>query len=713
MLILRILKPAAVRSQISLVLISLLLKVFVGLAGAQTFTVLKNCNSTDGRHPQSGLTISGNTLYGTTYDGGNLNYGTLFKVNTDGTGYTVLMNFASTNGAHPIAILTVSGSTLYGTTAGVWNAGGGARFGTLFKMNTDGTDFKVLKNFTASSGGYPLGGLIFSGGELYGTTEYSGTSNCGTVFKVNTDLTGYTVLKNFTSSDGASPLAGLTVSNSTIYGTTWGGGSSNSGTVFKVNTDGTGFTLLKSFSFVEGAYPQSRVTLSGRTLYGTTRLGGSRGCGTVYKVNTDGTGFKVLKNFTSNDGIHPIAGLTVSGKTLYGTTVEGGSFGYGTVFKLNTDGTGFTVLKDFTSSDGACPESDLTMSGNTLYGTTFYGGNLDSGTVFRLSVGLDTATTAKGIFQSATNPEAASTGSFEQSVPSDTANLAVLHNDESLQGMHVFTCGHSFHMFVGPILSAIAQSAGITNHVQLGTSFIGGSRVIEHWEIPDGKNLAKRLLREGRVDVLTLAPFWLPDPGIEKFGALALENNPHIRVMVNEFWLPNDAYEPVYPALLLKKINHNAATIPELERQQELYDLEMRQYLAGLNSKLGKQIFFLVPVGEAVIALREKIIQHKAPGLLTQEDLFRDNWGHPQAPIRLLAGYCFYACIYQRSPVGLPAPEPGPYNAWPKIYQRPEGLPAPDVQEGKSLDPKLILLLQQLAWDAVTHHPMTGLTAEK
>ena len=47
--------------------------------------------------------------------------------------------------------------------------------------------------------------LVLSGGTLYGTTYLGGSSDKGTVFKVNTDGTGYTVLKSFTGSDGASP----------------------------------------------------------------------------------------------------------------------------------------------------------------------------------------------------------------------------------------------------------------------------------------------------------------------------------------------------------------------------------------------------------------------------------------------------------------------------------------------------------------------------
>ena len=64
----------------------------------------------------------------------------------------------------------------------------------------------------------------------------------------------------------------------------------------------------------------------------------------------------------------------------------------------------------------------------------------------------------------------------------------------------------------------------------------------------------------------------------------------------------------------------------------------------------------IVPVGQAAIALREKIVAGAAPGLKTQWDLFSDCWGHPQPPLQVLATYCHFAVIYRRSPVGLPLP---------------------------------------------------------
>jgi hypothetical protein len=261
------------------------------------------------------------------------------------------------------------------------------------------------------------------------------------------------------------------------------------------------------------------------------------------------------------------------------------------------------------------------------------------------------------------------------------------------KGQRVFTCGHSFHVFVPGILSDLAKGAGIKDHVAVGLSGIGGSRVIQHWNVPDEKNKAKAALRAGEVDVLTLSPIHLPDEGIEKFARLALEHNPKVRITVQEFWLPFDIYDTTFK-VRPKKVDHNAPTGAELRKLHAPYFKGMDDHVRALNKKLGKEALFVVPVGQAVIALREKILAGQAPGLKTQNDLFTDAIGHARPPLQALAAYCHFAVIYRRSPVGLPMP------AVLRKGKKPEW------------DEKLNRLLQELAWDAVTHHPLSGAKAE-
>jgi hypothetical protein len=280
------------------------------------------------------------------------------------------------------------------------------------------------------------------------------------------------------------------------------------------------------------------------------------------------------------------------------------------------------------------------------------------------------------------------------------ADDAIVLNPPITKGQRVFTAGHSFHVWVVPILAEMAKEAGITDHQAVGLSSIGGSTVLQHWNVPDAENKARQALLAGQVDVLTLSPIWLPDPGIDDFAALAVRHNPDVRVTVQEYWLPNDTYHPVYPLEDDVQVNHDAANIAELKKWHDLYFRDMDNYVRGVNQKLGKQGIFIVPAGQAVLALREKIIAGQAPGLTTQSELFHDSWGHPAAPIEVLASYCHFAVIYQRSPVGLPVPVELA-DAKLKVGQTETSTPP------ESLD-ALNLLLQNLAWDAVIHHPLSG-----
>ena len=136
-------------------------------------------------------------------------------------------------GANPNAGLVLLGNTLYGTAA----AAGGGGAGTVFSVNTDGTGFRILHSFTYLEGANPWSALIISSNTLYGTAYQGGTVGWGngTVFAVNTDGTGFTNLHNFTAgSDGANPIGGLVLSSNTLYGTTRFGGSSGNGAAFSL-----------------------------------------------------------------------------------------------------------------------------------------------------------------------------------------------------------------------------------------------------------------------------------------------------------------------------------------------------------------------------------------------------------------------------------------------------------------------------------------------
>jgi uncharacterized repeat protein (TIGR03803 family) len=121
--------------------------------------------------------------------------------------------------------------------------GGPSGKGSVFAVNTDGTGFTNLHSFPAldpasstnSEGSNPQGSLILSGDTLYGTASSGGNSGNGTVFRINTNGMGFTNLHSFDGdNDGTRPFAGLIQSGNTLYGTAFSGGHSRNGTVFKL-----------------------------------------------------------------------------------------------------------------------------------------------------------------------------------------------------------------------------------------------------------------------------------------------------------------------------------------------------------------------------------------------------------------------------------------------------------------------------------------------
>lgn len=256
-------------------------------------------------------------------------------------------------------------------------------------------------------------------------------------------------------------------------------------------------------------------------------------------------------------------------------------------------------------------------------------------------------------------------------------------------GLKVLTAGHSFHVWMPPLVAEMAKAAGIEGHEQLAISSIGGSKVIQHWDLPPEKNKAKPVLAAGKADLFTMAPTFLPDPGIENFVQLGLEHNPKLRFTLQQNWVPYEDPQLWFARERPKSIDRDQATIAQLRAKHDPYFKLIEEHVKELNARIPAAKIALVPSGEAVIALREKVMKGEAPGIRTQNELFTDVLGHPGPQIRVLSAYCHYAVMYRRSPVGLPVVS--------QLAKLPEA-------------EKLNRLLQEIAWKVVTEHPLSGVT---
>ena len=111
------------------------------------------------------------------------------------------------------------------------------------------------------------------------------------------------------------------------------------------------------------------------------------------------------------------------------------------------------------------------------------------------------------------------------------------------KGQRIACASHSFHVFMPDILNEMVGRQASRAMLRVVQSFIGGSTILQHWNVPDNGNQLKQVLRTGKVDVCLSCRFTL-DEGIENFTKLAAEIQPRHRILVQEFWLRWDIYEP-------------------------------------------------------------------------------------------------------------------------------------------------------------------------
>lgn len=402
----------------------------------------------DGMGGGTGLTVdaSGN-VWGTT-PGGGFGNGTVFELTRNSAGqwtHTVLYAFTPIEGGFPTdddGPLIDSAGSLYGTTY----EGGFINCGTVFKLTPRSRGWKktVLWTFDGGSDGcWPMASLVSdSAGNLYGTTWSGGIhyAGCGTVFELSPPPNGTgnwkeTTLHIFScGADGTSPASSLILDRSgNIYGTTHAGGSNHCqidgnigcGVIFKLTKGLTGAwdeQVLHTFmGGNEGAFPEGKLVfdVSGN-IYGVSEFAGDLscavyGCGTVFRlappiVSGGQWSLSTLHTFTGvSDGGNPTEGLIVD-KTgvVYGTAAGGGMGncfsgnynmmpGCGTVYRLTPTLNGewnFELLYSFSgTADGGLP-SKITFVGPSAYIPTGNGGELGAsdhycrngcGTIFELS----------------------------------------------------------------------------------------------------------------------------------------------------------------------------------------------------------------------------------------------------------------------------------------------------------------------------------------
>jgi len=353
--------------------------------GVSIATLYSFSGGNDGGNPNGLAQRADGTFYGTAQNGGANDMGTIFQLNGDGTPASQYSFTGLNDGGKPFSVLLQGADgDLYGTTY----QGGASNLGTVFRTDGNGT-IATLHSFGFPDGVLPYGKLVQGpDGNFFGTAYQAQASTYGTVYKLTPAGTFSVVYTFLNGGDGAYPYAGLALGgDGSFYGTAYKGGAFGYGTIFRVTASGA-LTTLVSFNNTNGAFPYAGLTLgSDGMFYGATSGGGSFTNGTIFRVSPTGQ-FTSLYSFTgASDGRGPTAALIEGADgNFYGTTTYGGAYGNGTVFRI-TRGGALATLAQFDGFNGANPLAPLVQdTDNRFYGTTQNGGATGQGVIFRLTI---------------------------------------------------------------------------------------------------------------------------------------------------------------------------------------------------------------------------------------------------------------------------------------------------------------------------------------
>lgn len=344
------------------------------------FTVHEDFFSSKGKYPKGKLLVYNDELWGTA--SGTI--GVVFSIKNDGSSYTEKIEMKDYNLENPEGDLILSDGKFWGTTT----RGGTNGYGAIFNMNPDGTGFTVVHEFNKenNNGAYPKNSLFESNGKLWGTTLNGGVANLGTIFSIEKDGSNFKLVYDCNNPKGYKPIGTFTEKNRKLWGVTKEGGNYGKGTVFSVGTDGANHNVLHHFDGDMGRDPDGSLLSIGAAFYGVTTYGGSNDEGTLYRMDDDGSNFEILHHFELSTGQRPKGQLIKLNDKLWGTTISGAANGYGGIFSIKTDGTEYEINYDFTH---LIAQAALIVNEGIIWGTTAIGGENNLGTVFSFDPSSD------------------------------------------------------------------------------------------------------------------------------------------------------------------------------------------------------------------------------------------------------------------------------------------------------------------------------------
>lgn len=333
-----------------------------------------------------GITLAGHaqqdTVWGVNTTGGTYYLGTLFYMNSDGSNVHVVHNFgAPGDGTGLTTSLAQYKGVIYGMTA----VGGSSGNGTIFSYDQVTATYAIVYNFDGTHGNNPVGKLTLNpaNGLFYGITTYGGANNnAGTIFSFDPATNTYADVFDMDPTIGGNSAMSLYLYNNKFYGLNFYADASftNYGaSIFSfdpaTNTYNTLYDRPYAFPF------SSDIAIVGynNVLYGAMQedFGGD-----LFSYDLGSGAYTNEVAFTATNGWQ-LNGITLSGSTLYGVTY-GGNYpdSYGTIFSYSLPSKQFSQLYKFSNTTAYNPSGNPVMANGKIIGMTYSGGANSNGGVY-------------------------------------------------------------------------------------------------------------------------------------------------------------------------------------------------------------------------------------------------------------------------------------------------------------------------------------------
>jgi hypothetical protein len=268
---------------------------------------------------------------------------------------------------------------------------------------------------------------------------------------------------------------------------------------------------------------------------------------------------------------------------------------------------------------------------------------------------------------------------------------------EKPAGRRLAYASHSLMWDIPDILAAEVKEYGIKEHVVVGVQRNGFSTTLAMW---NGGQQSKGWLQNGKVDDFITSPMEMPDAGVDNYVAFGLQQNPKMRFFIQNNWAGFNMDGNLAGRMMGRGAKQwDQTTVEDLKTLNTTCENAFNDQIKKINEKykadekIAREVAFIIPTSEGNTELRTLIIKKEFPGLDKQSDLFADQIGHPKPVLWTFNSYMHFACIYGKSPIGMPIPA---------VLKRANN-PKFDADFNKRL--------QELAWKTVISHPLSGVKA--